>query len=88
MTVSKNEILTAFNEPERWILALVEVPPEEETPADVGEELMRDARAAYHAGDGCRVRYVRRPFTQEPDFHVTSVNYDWKQLWQMGEEPT
>ena len=32
-------------------------------------------------------RYVRQPFTREPDFGVTSVNYDWKKLWEMGTEP-
>lgn len=29
VTITRNEILTALNEPERWTLALVEVPPEE-----------------------------------------------------------
>jgi hypothetical protein len=27
-----------------------------------------------------RVRYVRRPFQREPDFGVTSVNYDFSEL--------
>jgi hypothetical protein len=29
---------------------------------------------------GCVVRYLRRPFTREPDFDATSVNYDWQKL--------
>jgi hypothetical protein len=31
--------------------------------------------------------YLRRPFHKEPDFAVTSVNYDWVELWQQGTEP-
>ncbi len=33
------------------------------------------------------VRYVRRPFQREPDFGVTSVNYNLGQLLQRAEEP-
>ena len=32
-------------------------------------------------------RYVRDPFSKEPDFGVTSVNYEWKKLWRTGKEP-
>ena len=32
-------------------------------------------------------RYVRRPFGQEPDFGVTSVNYDWKDLCKRSVDP-
>ena len=31
-------------------------------------------------GDSHRVHYVRRPFNREPDFGVTSVNYDFAEL--------
>jgi len=48
---------------------------------------VRDERAAYGAPPGCVVRYVRHPFTREPDCGATSVNYDWRELWQRGEEP-
>jgi hypothetical protein len=86
VTISKNEILTYFNKPDDWILALVEVPPAEEFPE--GDAFaVRDERGAYGAPPGCVVRYVRRPFTREPDFGATSVNYDWRELWQRGEEP-
>ncbi len=34
-----------------------------------------------------RVHYVRRPFEREPDFHVTSVNYDFCELIERGEDP-
>ena len=40
------------------------------------------------SGDGGeRVRYLRRPFQKEPDFGVTSVNYDFSELWERGKAP-
>jgi len=38
-------------------------------------------------GDAHRVHYVRRPFRREPDFGVTSVNYDLAELLARAEEP-
>jgi hypothetical protein len=38
-------------------------------------------------GDGHRVHYVRRPFQREPDFGVTSVNYDFTDLLTRAEHP-
>jgi hypothetical protein len=39
-------------------------------------------------GDGGhRVHYVRQPFLREPDFGVTSVNYDFGELLARAEEP-
>jgi hypothetical protein len=64
VTVTKNEILTALNKPEDFILALVEVD-----------------------GGASEPRYVRNPFQREPDFHVTSVNYDFEELLGRGEAP-
>ncbi len=64
VTVTKNEILTALNKPDDFILALVEVD-----------------------GDSATPRYVRRPFQREPDFGVTSVNYDLKDLTARANEP-
>ena len=52
VTITRNEILTALNAQEQFILALVEI----------------DERRA--------PRYVRQPFTREPDLNVTSVNYN------------
>lgn len=37
--------------------------------------------------DGDRIHYVRRPFHREPDFGVTSVNYDLAELLSRGESP-
>ena len=34
-----------------------------------------------------RVHYVREPFQREPDFGVTSVNYDFAELLAKAEEP-
>ncbi|MEW6750472.1 MAG: DUF3883 domain-containing protein, partial [Candidatus Latescibacterota bacterium] len=40
------------------------------------------------AGPGAhRVHYVRQPFHREPDFGVTSVNYDFGELLARGEAP-
>ncbi len=38
--------------------------------------------------DNChRVHYLRRPFQREPDFGVTSVNYDFADLLARAETP-
>jgi hypothetical protein len=34
-----------------------------------------------------RIRYVRKPFQREPDFGVTSVNYNFADLLERGEVP-
>ena len=38
-------------------------------------------------GEATIARYIRRPFQREPDFGVTSVNYDLADLLERGEEP-
>jgi hypothetical protein len=58
ITVTKNEILTALNKPDDFILAVVETSePGASTPV-----------------------YIRTPFKREPDFAVTSVTYDLREL--------
>ncbi|MBV6627482.1 MAG: DUF3883 domain-containing protein [Rivularia sp. (in: Bacteria)] len=37
--------------------------------------------------DNCQIRYIHKPFQQEPDFAATSVNYNLQELWQRGTEP-
>ena len=64
VTVTKNEILTALNKPDDFVLALVEVD-----------------------GDATKARYVRTPFQKEPDFTVTSINYDLPALLVKAEDP-
>jgi SNF2 family DNA or RNA helicase len=38
-------------------------------------------------GDNHKVHYVRQPFKREPDFGVTSVNYDFPELIDRAEPP-
>lgn len=38
-------------------------------------------------GDSHRVHYLRQPFQREPDFGVTSVNYDFAELLLRAEHP-
>ena len=42
----------------------------------------------FHDDGGHRVRYVRQPFHREPDFGVTSVNYDFAELLARAEPPS
>jgi hypothetical protein len=65
VTVTRNEILTAINAPEQYILAIVEV----------------------ENGQARVPGYVRQPFNREPDFGVTSVNYDLPELLQRSSKP-
>ncbi len=87
VTVTKNEILTALNKPDAFILALVAVPAAAFPEGDAFHTGIADEREQYETGAGCVVRYIRNPFTREPDFGATSVNYDWDDLWSRGEEP-
>jgi hypothetical protein len=41
----------------------------------------------FREDDSHRVHYVRQPFQREPDFGVTSVNYDLSELIARGEAP-
>jgi len=66
VTVTYNEIRYCRNNPEHFILAMVE----------------------FHSDGGHRVRYLREPFTREPDFNVTSVNYDFAALFDRAGEPS
>ncbi|MGK5094612.1 helicase-related protein [Deltaproteobacteria bacterium TL4] len=86
VTITKNEILTALNKPENWVLALVEVPLSENFgQTDVFEVSEEDG--AFNAHLQCELRYVWKPFTKEPDFGVNSVNYNLKELWERGIAP-
>lgn len=38
-------------------------------------------------GDSHRVHYIRQSFQREPDFGVTSVNYDFAELLLRAEAP-
>ncbi len=65
ITVTRNEILTSLNQPDDFILALVE----------------------FREDGTHRVGYLRRPFPREPDFGVTSVNYDFAALLSRAGKP-
>ena len=71
VTVTKNEIITALNKPNNYILAVVEAPTSEE----VAER------------DYANVYYFSQPFHKEPDFGVTSVNYNLKELKERSRKP-
>lgn len=87
VTVTKNEIITALNKPENFILALVEVPKSKEfTEGDAWKVKASQGTYKVRENDGV-IRYLGCPFHKEPDFAVTSVNYDWRELWQQGTEP-
>jgi len=74
VTVTRNEVLCGFNNPERFLLALVKVPPE-------GGE-----RSDERAGERCAVRYVRSPFNRKLDEAEVSTNFSLSRLWERGEE--
>lgn len=80
VTITKNEILTTFNKPDNWLLALVQVPTDEQF-GQADAYRVAEPRTSYGVTPGCLVRYLKHPFTRELDFGVTSVNYDWKVLW-------
>lgn len=87
VTVTKNEILTALNKPDNFILALVQVPADQHFPE--GDAFKVKASGGVYAvpSEGCVVRYVQQPFQREPDFGASSVNYEWRELWERGYEP-
>ncbi len=86
VTVTKNEILAALNKPDNFILALVQVPADQNFPE--GDAFaVRESGGDYQVqGKGCILRYVKEPF-QQPDFRSCSVNYPWKDLWNDGIDP-
>ncbi|MGG6265699.1 helicase-related protein [Leptolyngbya sp. AN03gr2] len=94
VTVTKNEILTALNKPEEFVLALVQVPKSEEF-KDGDAFRVRASQGEYQVDESSIlgisakqiVRYVWQPFQKEPDFGVTSVNYHWQELWERGSPP-
>src|SRR5207244_12178174 len=63
ITVTRNEILYSLNQPDDFILAIVE----------------------FGADETHRTLYLRQPFRREPDFGVTSVNYDYIKLLARAE---
>jgi SNF2 family DNA or RNA helicase len=62
VTVSRTQILTALNKPDDWYLVIVPIAREGEGEAEI-----------LTPGEPF---YLQRPFTKEPDFAATSVNFD------------
>ncbi len=87
VTVTKNEILTALNKPDNFILALVQVPVDQDFPEGDAFKLKTTSGVYSVPGEGCVTRYVREPFRREPDFGASSVNYGWRELWERGCNP-
>nr|RNJ67641.1 MAG: DUF3883 domain-containing protein [Leptolyngbya sp. IPPAS B-1204] len=87
VTVTKNEILAALNKPDNFILALVQVPADQNFPEGDAFKVKTTSGTYAVSGAGCKVRYVQQPFQREPDFGASSVNYTWKELWNRGREP-
>jgi SNF2 family DNA or RNA helicase len=65
VTITRNEILVGLNQPEQFILAVVEI----------------------ENGQAKQPRYARQPFQKEPDFGVTSVNYNLAELLSQSTQP-
>jgi len=87
VTVTKNEILTALNKPNNFILALVQVPADRDFLEGDAFQVRESSGTYAVPGEGCVVRYVKAPFQREPDFGASSVNYAWQELWERGYEP-
>ncbi len=87
VTVTKNEILTALNKPDSFILALVQVPVARNFPEGDAFQVKENSGTYEVPGEGCVVRYIKEPFQREPDFGASSVNYQWQELWERGSEP-
>ena len=87
VTVTKNEILAAFNKPEDFLLALVSVPRSEEFREGDAFKICKSGATYGDFDRRCQVRYVREPFQREPDFGASSVNYNLQELWKRGSPP-
>jgi SNF2 family DNA or RNA helicase len=88
VTVTKNEVISALNKPQDFLLALVMVPQLAESLVENGSKVA-ELEGVYAAGNQsqCQIRYVLEPFRKEPDFGACSVNYDLRELWQKGKPP-
>ncbi len=63
--VTRQEVITSLHEPEKYILAIVQV----------------------ENGFANEPRYVRKPFSQEPEFDITAVQVNLKNLLERAEKP-
>ena len=63
--VTRQEVITSLHEPEKFILAIVQV----------------------ENGLAREPRYIRKPFSQEPEFHVTAFQTSIKALLKQAQSP-
>ena len=63
--VTRQEVITSLHEPEKFILAIVQV----------------------ENGLAREPRYIRKPFSQEPEFHVTAFQTSIKDLLKQAQSP-
>ena len=63
--VTRQEVITSLHEPEKFILAVVQV----------------------ENGFAREPHYVRRPFSQEPEFGITAIQVNLNSLLQRAEKP-
>ncbi|MEA3486634.1 MAG: hypothetical protein U9R20_03165, partial [Thermodesulfobacteriota bacterium] len=76
------------NKPDDFILAIVMVPPSEDGKTVDPWQIRENERPYGLSQNGCRVHYIHQPFSKEPDFAVTSVNYKIKELLAGAEVPS
>jgi hypothetical protein len=56
-------------------------------PHFIGSFFMEAFSKEFTQGDDSNVYYLRQPFQKEPDFGVTSVNYNLKELKERSQKP-
>ncbi len=87
VTVTRNEILTVLNKPEHFILAIVQVSASSDLEPGEDPHAIHDPKEEYGIPAGTDLRYITQPFTHEPDFGASSVNYKLNEMWERGIMP-
>lgn len=82
VTITKTEILTGFNKPDQFILAIVLVPESDELLEK--DDHIFEKKVKNNKMDGCEIYYISEPFDREPGFAEHSINYSIKELLQRG----
>lgn len=85
MFVTKNEILTALNKPEHYILALVQV-PRDQIISDDNALTGQEATTDYQDLEECAIRYIWQPFEATSDWSDIGSIKDWNKLWKRGRQ--
>lgn len=80
LTVSRNEVLYALNQQDKFILAVVLV---DEAGASLPNPELSDVKEGKPKLEG--PFYIKNPFTSEPEFGVASINYNLADLLAKAE---